>query len=401
VIADGRVMVASADAHTVYAFDAKDGKPLWQYTAGGRIDSPPTIAGGLAVFGSADGWVYCVRAADGQLAWRYRAAPEERRLVAFGQVESAWPVHGSVLVHDGSVYCAAGRSSYLDGGIWLCRLDLRTGKKLAAERIWSRDPRSGEQPAEPIIFEMPGALPDILSCDGKLIYMRHLAFEPANLKPRKAASHLYSPAGFLNDDWWHRSYWIYGEHFYSGYIGWYFAGRETPAGRLLAIGDSAIYGFAYRPEFYRTATKTRYHLFAVNRRDVPPQPAADYARANRDYPSNGAGKHFVPLRWSRESPLMTRAMLLAGETLLLAGPPANAAESKSAYEGAEGSILCAVSAADGKTLAAYRLDSLPTFDGLAASQGRVFLATQDGRLLCLSETRSTPGGIELRRLDAN
>ena len=27
---------------------------------------------GLAVFGSADGWVYCLRAADGVLAWRRR-----------------------------------------------------------------------------------------------------------------------------------------------------------------------------------------------------------------------------------------------------------------------------------------------------------------------------------------
>jgi outer membrane protein assembly factor BamB len=206
VIAEGRTLVASVDAHTVHAFDTHDGKPLWQYTAGGRVDSPPTVSGGLAVFGSADGWVYCVRAADGQLAWRYRVAPEERRLVAFGQIESAWPVHGCVLVHDGSVYCAAGRSSYLDGGIRLHRLDLGTGKTLASECVSSRDPRTGEQPAEPIIFEMPGALPDILSYDGKLVYMRHLGFDPASLKPRKPSAHLYSPAGFLNDDWWHRTY---------------------------------------------------------------------------------------------------------------------------------------------------------------------------------------------------
>jgi outer membrane protein assembly factor BamB len=355
------------------------------------VDSPPTISGGLAVFGSADGWVYCLRASDGQLAWRYRVAPEERRLVAFGQIESAWPAHGSVLIHDGSVYCAAGRSSYLDGGLRLYRLDLRTGKKLADECISSRDPHSGEQPAEPIIFEMSGALPDVLSSDGKLVYMRHLGFDPGNLKLGKASSHLYSPAGFLNDDWWHRTYWIYGEHFYSGYIGWYFAGRETPAGRLLAIDDSAVYGFAYRPEFYRTAMKTRYHLFAMDRREVPAQPAADYARANRDYPANGAGKHRVPLKWSRDVPVLARAMVLAGETLFLAGPPAGAMESTSAYEGVQGASLYAVSAADGKTRGEFRLDAPPVFDGLASARGRLFLTTRDGRLLCLSDSRSTPG----------
>jgi hypothetical protein len=141
-------------------------------------------------------------------------------------------------------------------------------------------------------------------------------------------------------------------------------------------------------------------LFATTRREVPPQPAADYARANRDYPASGAGKQLVPLKWSRNVPLMARAMVVAGEVMFLAGPPANAIESKSAYEGAEGAILCAVSAADGKMLAAYRLDALPVFDGLAAAQGRLFLTTQDGRLLCLSDSRSTPGGAELKRLAA-
>jgi len=383
VIAEGRVLVASIDAHTVYAFDAHDGKSLWQYTAGGRIDSPPTVAQGLAAFGSADGWVYCLRVSDGQLAWRRRVAPEERRLIAFGQIESAWPAHGSVLVHDGAVYCAAGRSSYLDGGIRLSRLDLRTGRTLAERRISHRDPHTGEQPQEPIMFEMPGAQPDVLSCDGELVYMRHLGFDPRDLQPRRAPCHLYSPAGFLNDDWWHRTYWIYGEHFYSGYIGWYFAGRETPAGRLLALGDAAIYGFAYRPEFYRTATGAQYHLFATDRPTARRQPPADYGRANRDYARGGAAKFLVPLEWSKDVPLLARAMVLAGDTLFLAGPPAAALESEPAYDGTKGAIFSAVSATDGRTLSQRPLDALPTFDGLAAAQSRLYLTTQDGRLLCL------------------
>ena len=47
VVADGRVLLASVDTHTVHALDAASGDPLWQYTAGGRIDSPPTISQGL------------------------------------------------------------------------------------------------------------------------------------------------------------------------------------------------------------------------------------------------------------------------------------------------------------------------------------------------------------------
>ncbi len=397
VIADDRLLVASVETHTVYAFDASGGKQLWQYTAGGRIDSPPTIARGLAVFGSADGWVHCLRATDGQLVWRYRLAPKERRVVAFGQLESTWPVHGSVLVRDDVVYCVAGRSSYLDGGIRLDRLDLKTGRKLTEQQLLSREPRTGEQPEEPRMFEMPGALPDVLSSDGQFVYMRHLGFDPQDLAPRKAPAHLYSPAGFLDDTWWHRTYWLFGEHFYSGYIGWYFAGRETPAGRLLVMDDRLICGFGYRPEFYRTATEQRYHLFAMDRQSVLRQPPADYARANRDYPSNGAMKSRMPLKWSRDVPLLGRAMVLAGKTLFVAGPPARALRSRTASEGIQGAVLCAVSPEDGKTLAEYRLEAAPVFDGLAAARGRLYLALQDGRLLCLGDGRS-PGGIELPRL---
>jgi len=280
----------------------------------------------------------------------------------------------------------------------LHRLDLETGLPLAQERIYSRQPRTGQQPEEPRMFEMPGALNDVLSCDGQLLYMRHLAFDPKDLKPRNARAHLYSPAGFLNDDWWHRTYWIYGEHFYSGYIGWYFAGRETPAGRLLVMDDSSIYGFGYRPEYYRGSMERRYHLFGIGRSSVPPQPKPDYTRANRDYSHRSPGKSSVPLRWSQEVPLVVRAMILAGETVFAAGPPAAALTSQPAYEGQHGAVLCAVSASDGKVLAQYRLDSLPAFDGMAAAEGRLYLALQDGRLLCLADRRSTPGGKELPRL---
>jgi outer membrane protein assembly factor BamB len=123
VVADGKLFVAQVDAHGVHALDAAGGKKLWSYTAGGRVDSPPTIHEGLVLFGCRDGWVYCLRAEDGELAWRFRAAPEERRVVFFDQIESAWPVPGSVLVQNGVAYVCAGRSSFLDGGVYLCGLE--------------------------------------------------------------------------------------------------------------------------------------------------------------------------------------------------------------------------------------------------------------------------------------
>ncbi|MCA9138391.1 MAG: PQQ-binding-like beta-propeller repeat protein, partial [Planctomycetales bacterium] len=90
VIAGGNVYVAQVDEHTLHALDEKTGASKWTYTAGARIDSPPTVHRGRVVFGAADGWVYCLTT-GGKLAWRYRAAPIDRRAMAYEQLESLWP----------------------------------------------------------------------------------------------------------------------------------------------------------------------------------------------------------------------------------------------------------------------------------------------------------------------
>ncbi|MBL7224038.1 MAG: PQQ-binding-like beta-propeller repeat protein, partial [Candidatus Brocadiae bacterium] len=146
--ADGKLFVADVDAHTVHARDARSGKALWRFAAGGRVDSPPTLVGGLALFGSRDGWVYCLRASDGALAWRFLAAPERMSAVAYEQIESLWPLHGSVLVCDGIAYVAAGRSSYVDGGIVLYGLDPATGKVRCTTRLASEHTGALDPPAE-------------------------------------------------------------------------------------------------------------------------------------------------------------------------------------------------------------------------------------------------------------
>jgi outer membrane protein assembly factor BamB len=100
VVADGKLFLASADSHQVHALDAVTGESMWTFTAAERIDSPPTIWQGRVLFGSADGYVYCLRGTDGQLAWRRQAAPADLQMGVFDQIESVWPEHGSVFVVD-------------------------------------------------------------------------------------------------------------------------------------------------------------------------------------------------------------------------------------------------------------------------------------------------------------
>lgn len=292
VVSDGRVLVGRVDTDTVYALDAASGQVQWSFIAGGAVDSPPTIDGGRVLFGSADGYVYCLRASDGQLVWRFRAAPLDQRLMAFEQLQSVWPVHGSVLVLDNTVWCVAGRSVFLDGGLRLIRLDATTGRLIGETVMDDRDPATGDELHEYVSWlNMPVGLPDILSSDGRYVYMRSQAFEldgtpkPLEAFPRTGEghggqsfapppdqdphyAHLFSPTGFLDDSWWHRTYWLYGSRFYSGWSGYYLSGRVVPAGRILVFDDQLVYGFGRKPQYFRWTTPIEHHLFAAAK-DMP------------------------------------------------------------------------------------------------------------------------------------
>jgi outer membrane protein assembly factor BamB len=285
VIAGAKVFIASAETHSIHALDAGSGNNLWSYTAGGRVDSAPTVYQGRILFGSADGYVYCLRASDGTLVWRFRAAPIDEQLMSFEQIESVWPVHGSVLIQDGVLYCVAGRSMFLDGGMHFWRLDPKTGRALSHSVLDEKD-ESGRNLQDYVSWlNMPVAMPDVLSSDGRLVYMRSQPFNldgtrlPLEAMPsardadrgappptqRPDHAHLFSPTGFLDDSWWHRTYWMYGSTFVSGWCGYYLSGTVAPAGRILVFDDSKVYGFGRKPQYFRWTTPIEHHLFATSK----------------------------------------------------------------------------------------------------------------------------------------
>jgi len=376
VVADHRLFVASVDSHTVYAMNANSGDVLWHYIAGGRVDSPPTIYEGRVLFGSADGWVYCVRAADGALIWRFRAAPADLRHMAFEQLESVWPVHGSVLVQDDVVYCVAGRAMFVDGGMRLLRLDPKSGRMLTETILDDRDPESSENLQVKIRgMNMPVALPDVLSSDGKNLFMRSQRFdlEGQRMEASTDAKHLFSPTGYLDGSQFHRAYWLFGTSYVSGAGGYYRAGRAAPAGRLLVFDDSKIYGYGRKPEYFRWTAPMEYRLFASSREPetvglnaavtseqgrpgAAQQPGggarggqpvggarggqraggtgttAQSAKLPYAGATPGVVRGFKPpfqrlpttmfaCDWSEEIPLHALAMVLAGKMLFVAGPP--------------------------------------------------------------------------------
>jgi hypothetical protein len=418
VVAGGRVYVARRDAHSVCAFDAASGKLQWQFTAGGRIDSPPTIYEGKVLFGSKDGHVYCLRASDGRLVWRFLAAPTDQRIACFDQVESTWPVHGAVLVENDVVYFTAGRSTYLDGGIRVYGLEPTTGEILHKGILEGPHPVQGGE--RDVAFFILGANSDVLVSEGGYIYMRQkkmtrqLEEVAVKVLSSKGAQdvglHVFSTAGLLDDSWYNRTFWMYSKR----WPGYQLANQAPKSGQLLVVGDERTYAVrvfyrrnVHSPMFY--AAKEGYLLFA-DRNENEPQivgeqgsrepvkwlPQSDYSRARGDQVRTLGSEAFgldkmigytraEPPVWGRWLAVRIRAMVLADNTLFVAGAPdvLDPKDPLGAFEGRKNAVLVAVSAEDGGKLAEYKLDSPPVFDGMIAAEGRLFICGRDGKLLCM------------------
>jgi outer membrane protein assembly factor BamB len=363
VVASGKVLVAGVDTHTVHALGADDGKDVWKYTAGSRVDSPPTVHEGLAIFGSADGRAHCLRAMDGALVWRFDAAPHHRLVTAFGQLESPWPVPGSVLVHDGKCWFAAGRSSYLDGGIGIYALDPKTGKVAHYETIYSPDPETEKMSPETDGHSMSGLLNDIPATDGANVFIRQMKVSSSGGRGRQ---HLYTTGGYLDPSWFNRTFWQ--------------VGQATTSG-LMILGKNVAYGVEVYSSrgansVFRPGAKA-YRLRCIPLKAPAGSSSGKQATARRRRQGP------KPL-WEQRIGIRVTAMVRAGDILFVAGAPdvVDPKDPYGAWEGRKGGVLAAFATGDGRKLAEYKLSAPPVWDGMAAAGGRLYIATMDGKVLC-------------------
>ena len=177
------------------------------------------------------------------------------------------------------------------------------------------------------------------------------------------------------------------------------AGRQPG---LLVLDDSSVYGFGRNQYIHHGAhvgidgatifhfrsdrdgqrRHTRYQAFAITRES----PGGDRQPAKAGATGRRPAVPSKNYRWIEKLPILVRAMLLAEDTLFLAGPPDVfvADDPAAALAGNRGGLLRAVSAADGKTLSQHELESPPVFDGMAAAAGRLYMPTQNGALLCFA-----------------
>ena len=104
-----RVYFGSSASGAVRCLDAADGgRELWKFFAGGPVRFAPRVTATGVYFGSDDGFVYCLRRADGSVVWKERVGPSSDKCWGNEKMISVWPVRTSVLVDGDDVFWSAG-----------------------------------------------------------------------------------------------------------------------------------------------------------------------------------------------------------------------------------------------------------------------------------------------------
>ena len=377
----GRVYVARRDASTVYCLDRASGKLIWKFLGNGPIDTPPTIYGGRCLFGSGDGSVYCLDAATGQLAWRFKQSAVERRIGSESRLESPLSISGAVLVMDDIAYFAAGRSSYLDGGIQLYGVDVATGKLLHRNSVrsgyWAQGENEIAAPGEGRKKNVTGALIDVLASDGNGITMRNVQL--SKTLDGGGATTITTLVGMLDSSWFHR-------------LGWK---HRNVSGKMIVHDDAATYAIG-NP--YTRLKHSRSRQYKDYHQDGHLH--IKFTRYEESFYPIGVKLTAAPVKkvsetmgnsaWEITDDIQPRAMVLADRKLYLAGwLDAIAIEMKTGRAldpetpDPRDAILRVYSTADGSRQTEVKLSAEPVHDGMAAAANQLFISLKNGKLVCL------------------
>jgi outer membrane protein assembly factor BamB len=456
VVARGRVYVSLIDEHQIVCLDAEKGEEiLWRYSTDSRVDTPPTIHDDLCIFGCHSGWVVCLKAETGELVWKFRAAPYEKRIMYFGQLYSPWPVIGSVLVKpdEDKVFFAAGYHSEMDGGIYVYALNCHTGEVLWERVFRSEGPRFKKDPAtgkfiQIKLREITGArrFPTLASWrrryylqqvdDEKWFFISGGLYKkkPGTAEvywltdaelaasPEKAAWETWDPAplevgyphwirvwdytmndllvagrnGFNVKNW--LFYYRHGLPVFnrggskirslpcgSGFLlnqgEWRFGTRNPEQyeglGRPLVYDERRVYGADIK--------KKLQHRFDV------------IGGITRIFAANSRNVRRIVWSVTPREKIWVKGMVVTENALFVADVRVRGNYRESILQKEKGEIRV-FSLDRGREVLKFEIPGAPIFDGLIAAQGRLYVSTMNGRVMCIGEKLSVdmvPGEVEV------
>ena len=385
VAAGGFVVVVEPQAGRVIALDAASGEWRWTFDAEGRIDSPPTLHDGRVYFGSRDGYVYALDAATGEVAWRFLAAPTTYQMVSDGQLESHWPVSGSVLIHDAALWAAAGRHPELGGGIHLYKLDPATGRTLwhgiEGAPAWTQSVEGDQAMNNSVrgnrnMRQLNSVTNGILLADGGLIHLAGLVIDPSTGDTaRLDYGEPYAQGGKFHDESGDNSKDIQlwadlpgGKRNVTRFFPAYYGGgpesfgiqppfdpiTQVTNGIVLRDGDTT---YAVKGERYKVRKQKEFK---------------NILNSVTAWESTGYGPKWQAPMPDRFAP---SALIKAGDTLALVGwrDRDNVGQ------------LVLYDAASGEQRSSTTFDARPIDGGLIAAGSRLYITTTDGRVLAFGE----------------
>ncbi len=323
----GKIFVADIEQGKIIAVNAETGKKEWEFSAEGRIDMPPTIADGMAVFGCRNGWVYALRASDGVLVWKSFIAPMDLKLVSFGQVESLWPAPGSVLIKDGIIYATAGKTSEDNGGLAVMAFDLLTGKQKWARSVGKGFRRQNE----------------ILAFKDNSLFLRKMKINPDNGEgkiPKSKWEDSHTLAGVADSEWTNQSSKRSGNILIGGILF-----------QIVIEKEDIVYGIMHYKGIKCLAIKKE---------------KTKKRRPKKD--------RCIWMITANKSDSYT-SMSLLNNNIVLGG--------RVIEGGKANGIVDIIDASNGKSLQKIKLNSHPVFQGIAPLNDKLFVVLNDGSIVCL------------------
>jgi len=149
----------------------------------------------------------------------------------------------------------------------------------------------------------------------------------------------------------------------------------VPAALMMVYDDHAVWGVRNQGN-----ADGKYEVFAKENRPFSAKetPLPDFRQIAADEADRCAWKNRLPVR--------ATAMLKSGNLLFLGVTSSEIPEADphAVYEGRSGAAVWICSQSDGSRIAQHWLQSPVVWDGMAAAHGRLYVATQDGKITCFA-----------------
>jgi len=132
IVIGNTLYIGFNDQDKVVAINTDTGEEIWTYYADGPVRLPMAYYNNKIYFTSDDGYLYCLSAQKGNIIWKFRGGPSERKILGNKRLISTWPARGGVVIEDGVVYFAASIWPFM--GTFIYAIEANSGNI-----IWKND----------------------------------------------------------------------------------------------------------------------------------------------------------------------------------------------------------------------------------------------------------------------